>query len=71
MENPMLVNGQRHLVTIRKITAINDIAGADRIKVATIDGWEEVIKAGEYNVGDYSVFFEIDSLFPVREPIMF
>ena len=71
MENPMLVNGQRHLVTIRKITAINDIAGADRIKVATIDGWEVVVKAGEFNVGDYCVFFEIDSLLPVCEPFMF
>ena len=50
MENSMLVNGQRHLVTIRKITAINDIAGADRIKVATIDGWEVVVKAGKSGV---------------------
>lgn len=67
----MLVDGQRQLVTIRKIAAINDIPGADRIKVATIDGWEVVVKAGEFEVGDYCVFFEIDSLLPVLEPFMF
>lgn len=57
----------RKFVTVRKISEINDIAGADRIKVATVDGWEVVIKANEFAVGDDCVFFEIDSFIPIED----
>lgn len=57
----------RKFVTIRKISEINDIDGADRIKTAVIDGWEVVVKAGEFSVGDDCVFFEIDSFIPVED----
>lgn len=51
----------RKLVTVRKISAIDDIPGADLIKVATVEGWKVVVKAGEFQPGDSCVFFEVDS----------
>ena len=57
----------RKLVTVRKISEINDIKGADRIKVAVVDGWEVVVKANEFVQGSYCVFFEIDSFIPVED----
>ncbi|AFC21625.1 RNA ligase [Cronobacter phage vB_CsaM_GAP32] len=58
----------RRLVTIRKINEINPIPNADAIEVATIDGWNVVTKKGEFSVGDYCVFFEIDSFLPANDP---
>lgn len=54
----------RKLVTIRQISDIQDIEDADRIKVATVDGWKTIVKKDEFIVGDYCVYFEIDSLIP-------
>lgn len=63
----MIVNNERKLATIRTIEQINPIVGADAIEVATIDGWEVVVKKGEFKVGDYCVYFEIDSMLPVEK----
>jgi RNA ligase (TIGR02306 family) len=54
----------RKLATVRKITALNPISGADRIEVATVDGWQVVCQKGLYVVGDYCVYCEIDSWIP-------
>lgn len=54
----------RKLATIRKISAVEPIEGADAIEVATVDGWKVVIKKGEYKVGDHAVYLEIDSWVP-------
>lgn len=61
-----LITEGRKLVTIRKINAIEAIEGADLIVKATVDGWDVVVKKGEFEVGDYCVFFEIDSFVPVQ-----
>lgn len=58
---------ERQLVTIRKIKEIKDIEGADRIKLAIVDGWKTIIKKGEFEVGDYGIYFEIDSLIPLDD----
>lgn len=63
---PELITNGRRLVTIRKINAIDSIEGADLIVKATVDGWDVVVKKNEFNVGDYCVFFEIDSFVPVQ-----
>lgn len=55
----------RKLVTVRRIDAIDDIPGADLIKVASVEGWKVVVKAGEFQVGDSCVFFEVDSFLPL------
>lgn len=56
----------RKLATIRVISQLKPIKGADLIEVAVIDGWEVVIKKGEFNVGDLCVYFEIDSWIPTE-----
>lgn len=63
-----LIKDGRKLVTIRKINAINPIPGADAIEVAIVDGWEVVIKKGEFAVNELCVFFEIDSFLPADNP---
>jgi RNA ligase (TIGR02306 family) len=60
---------ERKLASIRTITAIEPIPGADRIEVATVaGGWRVIVKRGEYQVGDRAVYFEIDSFLPEGNP---
>ena len=61
----------RKLVSIRTISALDPIDGADRIEVATIDGWKVVVNKGIHSVGEAIVYFEIDSLLPIREEFEF
>lgn len=58
----------RRLVTIRTIASLDPIPGADVIECATVDGWQVVVKKGEFAVGDLAVYFEIDSFLPASNP---
>lgn len=58
----------RKLVTIREVSEIGPIDGADKIEVATVDGWQCVVKKGEFKVGDKGLYFEIDSIVPTTDP---
>ena len=58
---------ERKLVTIRKIKEINPIQGADNIEQVLIDGWKTIVKKGTFSVGDYGLYFEIDSLIPFED----
>lgn len=58
----------RKLVTKRTISELKPIEGADNIVAAVVDGWEVVVKKGEFNEGDECVFFEIDSFLPANDP---
>lgn len=56
---------KRKLASLKRITNLAPIAGADKIEVATIDnGWKCVVKKGEFKNGDLGVYFEIDSFLP-------
>jgi RNA ligase (TIGR02306 family) len=55
---------ERQLATIRRITEIKPIVGADAIELAIVDGWQSVVKKGEYRVGDRVVYLEVDSWVP-------
>lgn len=57
----VMVNHMRKLASIRRITDIRSISGADSIECAVIDGWTVVVKKGEYRAGDLAVYFEVDS----------
>lgn len=57
----------RKLVTIRRISEIHSIIDADLIERAKIDGWNVVVKKGEFIAGDLCVYGEIDSVFPVDD----
>jgi len=61
----------RKLATIREIKQLDPIPGADFIERATVDGWELVVKKGEFKVGDLGVYFEIDSMLPNQEIFAF
>ena len=54
----------RALATIRMIEAINPIENADAIDVASIGGWNVVVKKGTHIVNELVVYFEIDSFIP-------
>lgn len=57
----------RRLVTVRPVKAKHDIPKADMIEQLTVDGWNVVSKKNEFNVGDYGVFFEVDSGLPAED----
>lgn len=62
----------RKLATIQKIKDIQPIEGADRIEVATVNGWKVVVaKDVGHEVGDLVVYCEIDSFLPIREEFEF
>lgn len=62
----------RKLATIRRINDIQPIEGADRIEVATVNGWKVVVaKNVGHEVGDLVVYCEIDSFLPVRDEFEF
>lgn len=58
----------RKLATIRAVSALLPIEGADAIEVAQVDGWKCVVKKGEFQQGDLGVYFEIDSFLPALDP---
>lgn len=61
----------RKLVTIREISEILPIENADSIELAIVDGWQVVVKKGEFEVGSKIVYFEIDSFLPVVDEFEF
>jgi len=54
----------RKLATVRTIHRLDPIEGADLIELAKIDGWQVVVKKGEFKVDDKVIYFEIDSWIP-------
>jgi len=61
----------RKLATIQKIKSLEPIPDADKIEKATVLGWQLVVKKGEFKVGDYCVYCEIDSVLPERPEFEF
>lgn len=56
----------RKLCTVRQISAVKPIEGADLIEAVQVDGWWVVAKKGEFPVGTYALYFEIDSWIPTE-----
>lgn len=61
----------RKLASIRVISELKSIDGADQIELAIVDGWQVVVKKGEFISGSLCVFFEVDSVLPIREEFEF
>ena len=57
----------RKLVTVRKITNILPIEGADKIEEVVVDGWSIVAQKGIHSVGKDILYFEIDSFLPEED----
>ena len=63
---------ERKLATVKKITNIRPIEGADMIELATVGGWNVVVgKDVGHKVGDMVVYCEIDSFLPIRDEFEF
>ena len=63
---------ERKLATVRIITDIKPIEGADMIELATVGGWNVVVaKNVGHKVNDKVVYCEIDSFLPIREEFEF
>lgn len=54
----------RKMASIQRIKSLRPIPGADKIEVATVLGWEVVVKKGEFKEGELACYFEIDSWVP-------
>ncbi len=59
----------RHLATIQKISNVLAIEGAESIEKVQVKDWWCVAKKGEFRIGDFCVYFEIDSLLPSSNPL--
>lgn len=60
---------KRRLATVEHILDIQPINNANNIEKAQIRGWWVVVQKNVYKVGDLCVYFEIDSLLPIDNPI--
>lgn len=63
----------RKLATIQKIKKLIPIEGADFIQIATFEGmgWQCIVKKDEFKEEDLAVYFEIDSLLPLKPEFEF
>ena len=61
----------RKLASIQKIKNLQPIENADAIEVASVLGWNVVVKKGEFQIGDWVVYCEIDSILPDRPEFEF
>ena len=61
----------RKLASIKIINNIVPIEGKDKIVLATVDGWNVIVKKDEFQVGDKCIYCEIDSVMPETEQFEF
>lgn len=50
------------IASIERIDALDPIQGADKILLATVLGWDVIVKKDEFKVGDYCIYIPIDTL---------
>ena len=52
------------LASVQKVLKVTPIEGADLIEVATVLGWNIVVKKNEYKEGDLCCYIQIDTVVP-------
>jgi RNA ligase (TIGR02306 family) len=63
---------ERKLATVRTISDLQPIQGADKIELAIVDGWKVVVaKDANHKVGDMVIYCEVDSFLPIKEEYEF
>lgn len=65
------MNEERRLAHVETITSLDPIHGADKIEVATVLGWQCVVKKDEFHVGQKIIYIEVDSVVPDRPEFEF
>ena len=63
----MIINKKRALAYTAKCGAIRPIEGADNIELMAVNGWNVIVRKGEFQEGDFCVYFEIDSKLPIAD----
>lgn len=61
----------RKLASIRQIKEIKKHPNADALELAIVDGWQCVVAKGKHKAGDVVVYFEVDSILPVKPEFEF
>ena len=61
----------RKLASVQYVHDIYPIEGADHVEAIGVLGWKCVAKKGEFKVGDWCVYFEIDSFLPIDDRFEF
>ena len=61
----------RKLASIQLIDKLSPIEGADRIEIASVQGWQAVVKKGDFSEGGKCIFCEVDSLLPDKPEFEF
>ena len=55
----MIINKKRALAYTARCGVIKPIEGADNIELMAVNGWNVIVKKGEFKEGDLCVYFEI------------
>jgi len=69
VQSPESLNS--NLATIQEIKELFPIEGRDRIELAKVLDWQVIVGKGEFEVGDYCVFIEIDTVVPAISQFSF
>lgn len=62
---------ERQMASIQRCVEVRPIPGADKIEVATVLGWECVVKKGSFQPGDLGIYIEVDSIVPEKPQFEF
>ena len=62
-------NQERELAYLVKIDDIQPITGSDNCECAVVGGWHVMVKKETFRPGDISIYFEIDSLVDLTNPV--
>jgi RNA ligase (TIGR02306 family) len=54
------------IVQVREIAAIDPHPNADKLDIATVEGWQCIVGKGSFNPGDICVFIPPDSILPEK-----
>lgn len=60
-----------NLATIQKILSVQPHTNSDNLELATVLGWQVVVKKGEFKSGDLCVYIAIDSIVPDKPKFAF
>lgn len=67
----MIEKPKHHQAPIVRINEIIKHPNADTLGIVKIEGYQVIIKLGNFNVGDYGVYIYPDSIVPQTEPFRF
>ena len=56
------IEPDKSLATVVKVLNVETIIGSDNIELATVLGWNVVVKKNEFKIGDLCIYFTIDSI---------